>query len=597
MSEGRSPAEIMVQNLRYSYPPLTHDGDPVPVLRGVDFQVPRGQFVALLGRTGAGKTTLCMALNGLVPHATGGIYRGDVTVAGLNTKQHAVEHLARFTGLVFQDPESQLVQMRVEDEVAFGLENLGLPAPEIDARVAWALAAVGLSAYRDRSPLALSGGEKQRLAIAAVLAMQPRVLVLDEPTASLDPAGKAGIFRLLAGLRARQDITIVMATQELDRIGHYADRVLVLHEGHIALDDRPAAVFGQVARLHQMGIGVPEMAELAHDLTQATGLRLSFMTEAAAYRKLRHCGRPAARHGPCPVEVTTPPPSSPDSTPGDPQIIVEGISYDYDGMPALHDVQLVIRSGEFIALLGPNGAGKTTLARHFNGLLRPGKGRVLVENQDTGRVKVARLASLVGYVFQNPDHQIFAATVRDEVAFGLRNQGLAPAIIDQRVHLALERFDLGDKAGMQPALLGFGERRKVALAAILAMEPRILILDEPTAGLDWRSQQELLAVVRTFHDHGHTVVLITHDMRLVADYTQRAIVLLGGRVLFDGTTRTLFQQGAILSAAGLALPPVARLARRWHSLGIRPGILTGRELVSAWTGRALRRQAVKRVCR
>jgi energy-coupling factor transport system ATP-binding protein len=264
-------------------------------------------------------------------------------------------------------------------------------------------------------------------------------------------------------------------------------------------------------------------------------------------------------------------------------VVLEHVSYAYeDGTVALRDVSLRVGAGEFVALLGQNGAGKSTLARHLLGLLRPAGGRVLIRGQDTRHMKVAELAATAGYVYQNPDHQIFAATVRDEVAFGLRNLGFAPGVIALRTDEVLARFDLVDQAATPPALLGWGQRRQVALASILAMQPQILILDEPTSGLDWRSRAELLEVITDFNAQGRTVLLITHDMRLVAEGARRAIVLQGGRVLFDGTARDLFLRPQVLAAAGLALPAVAGLARRLEPMGMPAGVLTHREFVAAW---------------
>lgn len=605
-------ADIVVENLYYAYPPLAPGEppskrskganrarviaapvaapDPAPILRGVSFEVGRGESVVLLGRVGSGKTTLCMALNGLVPHVTGGVFRGDVRVLGLNTKEHAVADMARGVGLVFQDPESQLVQMRVEDEIAFGLENLGVDPAEMAERVTWALAAVGLSEYRERSPLLLSGGEKQRVAIAAMLAMQPRVLVLDEPTASLDPAGKIAVFKVLQELRQRHDITIFMATQELERIARFADRVLVLHDGRIALDGPPAEVLAHVAKLQEMGVGVPQVIELGHILSKRTHRRYHFVNNAEAYTELRKrarkykmrkkARRPEVRN----ANVLSVPRVDPLGEAH--QITFEHVSYTYDdGHVALRDVNLVVHPGDFVALLGPNGAGKTTLARHFNGLAQPTEGRVRVEHQDTHTTSVAKLARLVGYVFQNPDHQIFSPTVEEEIAFGPRMQELPPAIVAHRVAEALDRFRLSPYAGTPPALLGFGQRRQVALAAIIAMQPKVLILDEPTGGLDWRSQQELMSVLTAFNALGHTVVLITHDMRLVAEYTARSVVLSGGQVLFDGPTRELFRRGDVLAQAQLALPAVTRLARRLRAAGMPPDVLTCSEFAAAWVAR------------
>lgn len=590
------PFDIHIHNLFYAYPPLREGDEAVPVLKGINLQIERGQFVALLGRVGAGKTTLCLTLNGLVPHATGGVFRGDVTVLGQNTKQRTVPDLARQVGLVFQDPESQIVQTRVEDEVAFGCENLGIAPAEIEERVAWALAAVGLTGYRERSTLLLSGGEKQRVAIAAMLAMRPQVLVLDEPTASLDPMGKSAIFKVLAELRDRHEMTIVMATQELERIARFADRVVALHEGQIGLDGSPQEVFGQVARLQEWGIGAPQIAELGQLLTARTGRPRRFLTVADAYRDLRRQARKLHLE-----KLRSPAPTStPDRNEVQtecPQIVVRGLSHSYpDGAVALKDVNLTIAPGEFVALLGPNGSGKTTLAKHLNGLLKPTQGTVTVEGRDTRTTRIAELARLVGYAFQNPDHQIFAPTVQEEIAFAPRMQQLPHAIVAQRVAEALERFRLIPYADLPPALLGFGQRRQVALAAVIAAQPMTLILDEPTGGLDWRSQQEFMAVVADFHILGRTVILITHDMRLVAEYATRAIVLLHGEVSFDGTPQGLFGRPEVLERAGLAQPQITRLAQRLGKYGMPADILTTAQFAAAWQGRLLacrRRRAAR----
>jgi energy-coupling factor transport system ATP-binding protein len=593
---GRAPSvtdDIVVRDLHYAYPHAGGGDEIVPVLRGVDMRIAGGEYVVLLGQVGAGKTTLCMALNGLVPHATGGRYRGDVTVLGLNTKQHPVADLARRVGLVFQDPETQLTQMRVEDEIAFGPENLGVPPAEIEERVAWALDVVGLSACRDRSPLLLSGGQKQRVAIAAILAVQSRVLVLDEPTASLDPIGKVAVFSVLADLVRERRMTVFMATQELEWVSRFADRVLVLHEGRIALEGPPAAVFRHAGELREWGIGVPQMAELADRLSRRTGRPYRFFTVAGAYRRLRRDAEQSAMPGSAA--------SAPEARPATvilnsdcPAIRVEDISYTYgDGTIALRGVSLDLPPGDFVALLGPNGSGKTTLAKHLDGLLRPDAGRVLVGDRDTRTTSVAQLARAVGYVFQNPDHQIFAATVEEEVAFGPRSQGLSPDVSARRVAEALELFGLASFAGAPPASLGFARRRQVALAAVLAGGPRVLILDEPTGGLDARSRAGIMAAVARFNAGtapalraaGGTVVLITHDMSVVAEYARRAVVLLDGRVLFDGAVPDLLLgRRDLLARAGLGLPPVVRLASRLARRGLVVTALTPADLVTAWAG-------------
>jgi energy-coupling factor transporter ATP-binding protein EcfA2 len=584
-----TPPAILIRDLHYAYPSPVHGAAAVPVLRGVNLEVGRGEFVALLGRVGAGKTTLCMALNGLVPHATGGTFRGDVTVLGRNTKQHPVADLARSVGLVFQDPEIHLTQMRVEDEIAFGPENLGVPSDEIEERVTWALNAAGLDGYRDRSPLRLSGGEKQRVAIASMLAMRPQVLVLDEPTANLDPAGKAELFNLLARLARERQITILLASQELERVARYADRILVLQDGQVGLDGPPVEVFSQVARLQEWGVGVPQLAELADLLARQTGKPYRFTRMGQAYAQLRaereSAGQADGCEAPAPSFQLPAPdiPAARNARAAQPQIVLEDVSFSYpDGTSALRDVNLTVGAGEFVALLGPNGSGKTTLAKHLNGLLKPARGRVLLDGRETRAARVAELARQVGYVFQNPDHQIFAATVGEEIAFGLRLQGLSPSSVAERVSEVLASFGLAAQIDLPPALLGWGQRRRIALAAVLATQPQILILDEPTGGLDHSSRQELMATVVAFNRAGRTVILITHDMRLVAECASRAVVLAGGRVDFDDTPRALFDHRSIMARARLATPPVVRLAQRMASHGLAPGVMSCGDFAAAW---------------
>jgi energy-coupling factor transport system ATP-binding protein len=576
-----TPPAILIRDLHYAYPPPQHGGAPVSVLRGVNLAIGAGEFVAVLGRVGAGKSTLCMTLNGLVPHATGGVFRGDVTVLGRNTKTHPIADLARSAGLVFQDPEMQLTQMRVEDELAFGPENLGVPTGEIEERVTWALEAVGLAGYRDRSPLLLSGGEKQRVAIAAMLAMRPQVLALDEPTANLDPAGKAAIFNLLARLARERQITIVLATQELERVARYAQRVVVLHDGVIALDDTPAAIFAQAPLLREWGIGAPQLAELASLLTEQTGRPHRFLRMGEAYAQLRGELKAGASYLSQGSGVRGQ--ESGVSGREEPQLALEQVSFSYlDGTATLRDISLSVAAGEFVALLGANGSGKTTLAKHLNGLLKPTTGCVRVNGRDTRPLRVAELARTVGYVFQNPDHQIFAATVEEEIAFGLHLQSLSAAEVTARVDWALAAFGLEPHRASPPALLGWGQRRQVAVAAVLATRPRALVLDEPTGGLDARSQDELMAAVTDFNRAGGAVILITHNMRLVAEYASRAVVMAGGRVAFDAAPRTLFEHREILASAKLAAPAVVRLGQRLAPFGLKAGILSCAEFTAAW---------------
>ena len=545
--------EITLRNLYFSYPPLQTNDQPVPVLTGVDLEIERGEFLSVIGPTGAGKTTLCLALNGIVPHSSGGRFGGDAIVTGLNTREHPVALLASRVGIVFQDAESQLFNMTVESEVAFGPESLGLPRAEIGRRVDWALAAVGMAQHRERSPFHLSGGQKQRVAIAAALAMLPRVLVLDEPTAGLDPIGKEEVFDVIRDLQRRRQMTIVLVEQEAEKIAEFSDRVAVLHEGRIELIGSPKEIFSQVDRLHEIGVAAPQVSELAALINARQGTNYAFTTLDEAREALA----PSLQIAPLKAG-----PQKQKLEQSQPCIQVCDLWHRYNGnTEALRGLNLEISSGDFVALIGQNGSGKTTLVKHFNGLLKPTRGRVRVYGQDTSKLSVGKLARRVGYVFQNPDRQIFSPTVREELAFGPRNLGLSAEEVEERVLETLARFRLEAHAQAPPALLGYGLRRKVGVAAVYAMHPQIFILDEPSTGLDRRGIQELMSLLKAMNAEGHTILLITHDMRIVAEHARRTVVLHEGRVLADGDTASVLGRSDELARAGIRPPQIAQLAQ------------------------------------
>jgi len=584
--------EIIVRDLRFSYPPLRPGAEPVPVLTGIDLQVERGEFLSIMGSTGVGKTTLCLALNGIVPHSTGGRFGGDVVVAELNTKEHPVALLASRVGVVFQDAESQLFNMTVEAEVAFGPESLGVPRAEIGERVDWALSAVGMATQRHRSPFHLSGGQKQRVAIAAMLAMLPRILVLDEPTAGLDPAGKAEVFRVISELGQVRQMTIVLVEQESEKIAEFSDRVAVLHEGRIGLAGPPADVFSQVDLLHEMGVAVPQVSELANLFSRHRSTRYVFTTLDDARQALAPTGSVTRRpleSAPRPQEATLPPPSAgprrgpaspdrPNPQPGNERpvcIQVRDLWYRYNSeLDALRGVNLDIEEGDFVAIIGQNGSGKTTLVKHFNRLLKPTQGTVRVYGRDTTHLSVGQVARQVGYVFQNPDHQIFSPTVREEIAFGPKNLGLAHDEVDRCVTEALARFHLVTHADTAPALLGYGLRRKVGVAAVYAMRPRVFILDEPTAGLDWQGIEELMSLLSDMNAEGHTILLVTHDMRIVAEHARRTVILHEGHLLADGDTQAVFERTDWPARARIEPPQIVQLARHLAPWGMPTNVLT-----------------------
>ncbi|MEA3407101.1 MAG: energy-coupling factor transporter ATPase [Chloroflexota bacterium] len=594
---------VSIRNLHYAYDPLLPGGEPISVLRGVDLDVEQGEFLSLMGPTGVGKTTLCMALNGLVPQATGGHIRGSVEVLGCDPRRTPVEELAARVGIVYQDPESQLFCTTVQDEVAFGPENLGVAAQEIKERVEWALNVVGMSSYGDRSPNQLSGGEKQRVAIAASLAMMPEVLILDEPAASLDPVGRFQVFEAIEALCQQRRVTIIMVSHDAEHVAQFSDRVAVMWEGRLARVGTPSEIFFDRSLRDQVGFAIPQVSTLAMALNSRYGTAYRFTRVDEAEEALRRdiAEQQAFRKT---SEVYSSGTAWPQSASANEWmhrqdgledfgslIRTQDLWYEYDAtIPALNGVDLSIPDNAYLAVVGQNGSGKTTLVKHFNGLLKPTRGEVWVYGRSTESATVGELAHQVGYVFQNPDHQIFCATTWEEIAFGPRNLGLAPETVRARVSEALETFSLTPYAETPPAVLGYGLRRKVSIAAVYAMRPQILILDEPSIGLDWRSTQELMARVDELHDQGHTIILVTHDMRLVAEYTRQTLVMHEGGVLTYGPTEVVLCQTEQLKQAQIAPPQIARLAGRLTDLGFNGQALSVEGFCVAygelWEGKA-----------
>ncbi len=565
---------VAIEDVHYAYPTPSPGEVSLDVLKGVSLSLAEGECLALLGRTGAGKSTLCLTLNGIIPQLAGGRFRGAVRVAGRDAAEGGPGELSRTVGLVFQDPESQFFSMTVEDEVAFGLESLALPPREIEHRIAEALELTGVAALRTRSPLELSGGEKQRVALAAVLAMRPRVLVLDEPTASLDPAGKRSLLEAVDRLRAERGTTVLWVTQDVDRLPLLADRVAVLDDGRIALQGGLRKIFAQADRLRGMGVGLPQMAELAARFNAAGDDDRAWLTVEEAVQDLSGGRRNASTLERSDVGTfkhsNVPTFQLPDRA-----VELEGCSYSYDSrVPALRGVSCSVEAGSWLALVGPNGSGKSTLAKLCNGLLRPQEGRVLIQGRDIRGLPVGEVARQVGYLFQNPDHQIFASSVREEVAFGLRHLGFSAEEIARRTEQSLAAFDLTDHADRPPALLGHGLRRQVTLASLLARCPPILILDEPTAGLDRERTRLLLDHLGRQRRAGHTILFITHDVRLVAEQATHVLVLHQGGVLAAGTTQDVLSRPEMLARASVSPPPITRLSQLLRPCGMAGDSLT-----------------------
>lgn len=481
-------------------------------LRDVDWRVPDGAYVVVAGPSGSGKSTLLRCLNGLVPHFSGGRFGGSVSVRGLDTRTYGPRALSRTVGFVFQDPEAQLVTNRVEDELAFGMEQLGVPPLAMRKRVEEVLDLLGIAALRYRDPATLSGGERQRVAIAAALAIQPCLLVLDEPTSQLDPWGAEDALTALTRLNEDLGLTVVLAEHRLERVIGHADRLRVMTDDEV-IEGAPREVLTACDPAL-----APPLVRLGRTLAWAP-LPLTVKEGRAI------AGRDPRR--PQPPHPDPPRPSGP------PLVELRGVTAAYGKRTVLHEVDVDVRPGEMVALMGRNGSGKTTLLRSIIGFHRPTAGRIVVAGRDATRADPADLAADLGYLPQRPTSLLFRETVRDELAFTLKHRrapGLDPASL-------LADLELAHLVARHPRDLSTGEQERVALAAVLAAAPRVLLLDEPTRGMDYLRKRALAALLHRLRERGTAIVVATHDVEWVAGLATRVVLLGDGEIVADGTPR------------------------------------------------------------
>ena len=548
---------ISIENLTYYYP----DSEDA-ALDNINLAVEEGEFILLLGPSGCGKSTLVQCLNGIIPKVASGDLSGEIFINKKNVRDHKVYQLSTDVGLVFQNPDTQLFGLTVEEDVAFGPENLGIERGGIRARVNHSLETVGLEDFKDRFTFTLSGGEKQRTAIAGNLAMEPKILVLDEPTSDLDPAGTKEVFETLKHLNRDRKITIILIEHKIDEVMGLADRSVVMDKGRIILDGNTCDIFSRnLDILEEIGIHLPQLMGISSIL----GVRPSYRNIVSGLGSLEgSLGLPVASH---PARGPT-------------QVAFENVEFGYtDGSLALKSVNLEIGRGEFVALIGPNGSGKTTLLSCLIGLNRPTAGRILINGQDIRKRGAAEQAQVVGYLFQNPDYQLFTDSVHGEVAFGLKNRQTRPDDIEKRVDQALEMMELSVYRDRHPHSLSRGQRQRLAVASILSMEPDIIVLDEPTTGQDRGHLNKFLARMKMLNEAGKTIILISHDMGVVAEYASRTIVMKDGGILMDAGTREVFSRPDILEEASIEPHLLARACNDVRKGGRDvPVLLTVREL-------------------
>ncbi len=471
-------------------------------IHNISFEAKPGEVLLIAGASGCGKTTLVRCINGLIPRSYKGEMSGKILVFGEEVQDWKLSQISQKIGTVLQDPERQILGTKVVNEVAFGLENLGMPREEIYSRVDEALNFLKIPHLRDRETFNLSGGEKQKVALAGVLAMRPSIVLLDEPLASLDPASAQDTLDAVR-LLADQGLSILMVEHRVEDVLRIKpERVMFMSEGEIRY-------LGDVSGLSKV-VNYREVKLPAEDIVER------------------------AKLDPAPVEIKVLPGVDRSQVKDEALVRFENVAFGYEsGVEILHGINLQINRGDVIAVLGPNGAGKTTFVKHAIGLLKPKSGKVFVGGRDTHEASVAEIASMLGYVFQSPSHMLFAPTVRDELAFGPTNMKHTKEQIEVEVKEALKIVNLSDKEQDPPLALSFGQQKRVSIAAILAMRSRILVMDEPTAGQDYQNYMNFMDSILQMPTF-EAIMFITHDVDLAAIYANRVLIISGGNLIADG---------------------------------------------------------------
>jgi energy-coupling factor transport system ATP-binding protein len=546
-----------LENVSYQYPKSSK-----PVLCDINLEIRKGEFFGLIGPTGAGKTTFCCALNGIVPQFYGGRFFGKITIAGLDTLEHPISVLAKHVGEVFEDPETQLIATSVENEISFALENLKVPREEIMRRIPRVLETVRLQGMEKKHPAELSGGQKQRLAIAAALAAQPDLLILDEPTSQLDPVGAEEVFSTIYQLNKELGMTILMSSHAAEEMAEYADRIGLISNGSLIKVGTPDQIYSDIPLLENNALRPPQVASTFYAIHKKgiplkeipVNLEKGKETLETLVRDFPNIKAPAL----API---------PDKKLGTPLIHIADLEHTYpDGTNALHGVSLDIQPGEYVLIIGQNGAGKSTLVKHFLNLLKPTSGIVQVNGVDTKKLTVSGLASHIGYIAQNPDYQIFNMSVWSEVSFALKNLKFSKTEIERRTEESLKSMGLYEFRDEHPLSLPRGDRARVVIAAILAMNPDTIIFDEPTTGQDFRGSHYILDISRTLHQMGKTVVVITHHLYLMPQFAERVIVMGKGTILLDAPIREAYHDVEKLNSTYLTPPQAVLLSKELSRL-------------------------------
>lgn len=528
---------------------FTYSNTGIQALKGINLNIKKGESYLITGPSRAGKSTLCLILTGLIPEHIPGELKGKVFLFGEDITGRRVCDMNGKVGLVFQDYEAQIFSTRVDLEVAFGMENRGISTEMIKKRVPQILELVGLAGLEKRSPWTLSGGQKQRLAIAGILALEPEVMILDEPLTDLDPEGRDEVLGIIKSMKENGK-TVLLVEQEIEKADEFC-HAMVMKDGLVLLNGETAKVFYGLQEVKDAGVMPHPIVELFKKLK----LNENPLNIDEAEKILRMRG---IKVNPARIRSM----EHKDSK----EAIIEfrNVTHVYPGgVEALCGIDLKISRGDFLAIVGKNGSGKTTLVKTINRLVEPTDGDVILMGDRVKGLRRSDIGKRVGYVFQNPDHQIFAESVFEEVCFAPRNFGFSEEVVKQRALEAIRTVGLEGYENSDPFMLTRGEREKVAVASILSATPEIIVLDEPTTGLDWREIKGTMEMLKRLNEAGKTIIIITHNMRVVAEYVKTVLAMRNGRVEYYGSVRNFFSDSGLLSRLSVKPPLITQLSWRF----------------------------------
>lgn len=558
MADHREIPLIEARRMTVRYP-----NQQQAVIKELDLHIGQGERVLILGPSGGGKSTLALAITGIIPRSVEADLTGEMTVDGISSQEMGPGRMSRKIGILFQDTESQFCMTTVEDEIVFGLENIGLTLEEMEVRIEQSLKLTGLEDRRYAGQQELSGGLKQKLGLACLLAMDQDVLILDEPTANLDPETTDEMFSLLSQLADRSGKTLIFIEHKLDDLLDYIDRVIVLgDEGRVIADGSPRVIFyHHIDTLQQLGVWVPRICIAAKQLESHgftwDNFPLTLEEWAAGLHKQGVLSIPELQQARLQSEL-----NSDDNLSENmitfyaipPLLELQDISYAYGSRDVLRNISCTITHGDFVALLGPNGTGKSTLVQLLVKLLTLKQGNILLDGTSLNKLSSRQLMQKVGLVFQNPEHQFIRDTVIEELAYGLELSGHSKESIQSRLDHLLQRFRLTEQRYHNPFSLSQGQKRRLSVATMVTSEQELLILDEPTFGQDYTNTHALMELLRDLNQEGTTVVMITHDMELVKQYASRVLLLNEGRLVYDGKPSKLFSNQHLMRLSSIKRP-------------------------------------------